>query len=161
MEQLKEFYEDYPAWFASCVMIEDFDEDYNVPLVMNEAQSILHEVAEKQLRETGEVRIQVLKARRMGMSTYVEARGFHHAMGRENFHVHVSTHKTKSTHTIFSMAKKMWEFYPEELKMRMETLNKNEMSWEIGSKYSVSTAGETAGRDSGGSARGSKKKKKR
>ena len=44
------------------------------PLLLNEAQRYVHEIAERQLRERGKVRIMVLKGRQQGMSTYIEAR---------------------------------------------------------------------------------------
>jgi hypothetical protein len=47
------------------------------PLIFNEAQRRLHEMLERQLAETGRVRAVVLKARQMGVSTYVAARFYH------------------------------------------------------------------------------------
>ena len=47
-----------------------------VPFGLNPAQKIVHAVAEKQLEEQDMVRIIVLKARRLGMSTYVQGRYF-------------------------------------------------------------------------------------
>jgi hypothetical protein len=46
------------------------------PLILNEAQDILHDAAEAQLREEGWVRLAGLKGRRQGFSTMVAARGY-------------------------------------------------------------------------------------
>lgn len=45
-------------------------------LELNEAQEILHEAAEAQLREENWVRLAGLKGRRQGFSTMVAARGY-------------------------------------------------------------------------------------
>jgi hypothetical protein len=42
----------------------------------NEAQRIVNEALEKQLKETGRVRAIILKARQMGLSTYTTGRVF-------------------------------------------------------------------------------------
>ena len=44
------------------------------PFVFNAAQRKLHEIIEEQKRKTGRVRVIVLKARQMGVSTYIAAR---------------------------------------------------------------------------------------
>ena len=46
------------------------------PLVLNEAQGILHDAAETMLDEEGWIRLTGLKGRRQGFSTYVAARGY-------------------------------------------------------------------------------------
>lgn len=46
------------------------------PLVLNQAQEILHTAAEDQLNKDNWVRIAGLKGRRQGFSTYVASRGY-------------------------------------------------------------------------------------
>jgi hypothetical protein len=48
-----------------------------LPIIFNEAQHRLHTIIEKQKAETGRVRVIILKARQLGVSTYVAARLFH------------------------------------------------------------------------------------
>ena len=48
-----------------------------VPFVFNAAQLKLHEAIERQKTEHGRVRVVVLKARQLGISTYIAARLFH------------------------------------------------------------------------------------
>lgn len=47
-----------------------------VPLVLNQSQRHIHELAAQQLQETGRIRIVILKARQPGVSTYVASRNF-------------------------------------------------------------------------------------
>ena len=47
------------------------------PLVLNDAQKVLHEVVERQLATTGKVRVVILKGRQQGLSTYVGGRLYH------------------------------------------------------------------------------------
>ena len=55
------------------LIIEDteFGTGRMVPLELNPAQRIVHSVAEAQLKKRQHVRMVILKARRMGISTYV------------------------------------------------------------------------------------------
>src|SRR5688572_2672121 len=47
------------------------------PLTLNPAQLKLHHIIEEQRAKTGRVRVIVLKARQLGVSTYVAARLYH------------------------------------------------------------------------------------
>src|SRR4051794_17046683 len=47
------------------------------PLALNPAQIKLHRVIEEQRATTGRVRVIILKARQLGVSTYVAARFYH------------------------------------------------------------------------------------
>ena len=47
------------------------------PFLFNAAQRQLHQIIEEQKAKTGKVRVIVLKARQLGVSTYVAARLYH------------------------------------------------------------------------------------
>src|SRR5215475_9154069 len=47
------------------------------PMILNPAQLRLHQIIEEQKARTGRVRVLILKARQLGISTYVAARYFH------------------------------------------------------------------------------------
>ncbi len=67
--------QDLPLYSESCLTIRDKEGRF-IPLVLNEAQKIVHHDISEQLKATGRVRAVVLKARQEGVSTYVAARYF-------------------------------------------------------------------------------------
>ena len=62
-----------------------------VPFILNQAQQYLHLIAEKQMLDTGRIRILVLKGRQQGISTYIEGRFYwktSHRSGCPRFYSH-------------------------------------------------------------------------
>ena len=66
---------DFPAFARAELRIKGKDERV-VPFALNAPQRLLHDAIEGQLAETGKVRVILLKARRLGASTYVSLRFF-------------------------------------------------------------------------------------
>ena len=88
------------------------------------------------------VRIIVLKARRLGMSTYVQGRYFAKAATRTNRNVQIVTHSRSATNSMFNMARRFEENLPAEIKPAVKYSGKNELVWsELGSSYSLATVG--------------------
>ena len=67
---------DDELYFYEALKIVEFGTKKLIPFKLNIVQKILHEMAEQQMREEEHVRIIVLKARRFGISTYIQARFF-------------------------------------------------------------------------------------
>jgi len=118
-----------------------------MPLKLNPAQRLLHEAAERQLRERGKVRILILKARQLGGSTYVQARMMWKTTHIEGMQGYVMAHKDDSTAKMFKMAKIFYENLPDLVKPSRAASNSKEMEFDkLFSGYKIATAG---GRESG------------
>ena len=73
------------------------------PLVLNRGQMWLHERLEQQMKAQGNIRALVLKARQVGISTYVEGRFFWRITQNRNANAFVLSHLAESTNSIFQM----------------------------------------------------------
>ena len=141
-ELVNRIYSDPIAYFNVGLKVEEFGTGNMDPFGLNPAQKIVHAVAEKQLEEQDMVRIIVLKARRLGMSTYVQGRYFAKAATRTNRNVQIVTHSRSATNSMFNMARRFEENLPEEIKPAVRYSGKNELVWsELGSSYSLATVG--------------------
>jgi hypothetical protein len=114
------------------------------PLVLNEAQNLLHEAAEAQLREEKWVRLAGLKGRRQGFSTYVAARGYWRATLWDRQNIYILSHEMTASSKLFDMVALMQEKHP--FPPKVGTDNAKELDFpKRGSSYSVATAGQKAG----------------
>jgi hypothetical protein len=117
-----------------------------VPFVWNPAQLELHRRLERQRDSRGLVRALVLKARRLGVSTYVGARFFHRTTlwrGHKSF---ILTHEDSATQTLFDMVRRMQENMPADYRHALAATNENELDFaRIESGYRVGTAKNVAG----------------
>lgn len=114
------------------------------PLVLNEAQGILHDAAEEQLREEAWVRLAGLKGRRQGFSTYVAARGYWRAILWDRQNIYILSHEMTASSKLFDMVALMQEKNP--FPPQVGTDNAKELAFpKRGSSYSVATAGQKAG----------------
>lgn len=113
-----------------------------LPLILNRAQSYIHARIEQQKRETGKVRVLILKGRQMGVSTYVQARFYHQVSlypGRLAF---ILTHEQDATDTLFDMADRFYQNSPPWIRFPLAAASAKEMVFEgRESGYAVATAG--------------------
>lgn len=114
------------------------------PLELNEAQLILHNAAETQLREEGWVRLAGLKGRRQGFSTYVAARGYWRATLWDRQKIYILSHEMASSNVLFDMTALMQEKHPFPPQVGTDNAKELEFS-KRGSSYQVATAGQKAG----------------
>lgn len=113
------------------------------PLILNEAQMILHNAAEDMLDAEGWIRIIGLKGRRQGFSTYVAARGYWRATLWDRQNIYILSHEMTSSNTLFGMVALMQEKNP--FPPAVGTDNAKELEFiKRGSTYSVATAGQKA-----------------
>jgi hypothetical protein len=101
-----------------------------IPLILNPIQRRLHAEFERQLKQRGYVRIDVLKARREGVSTYVEGRGFHKCVTSPNTHGFIIAHDLDSLNTIFSMSKLFYDELPPYYRPMLRYSSKKELVFE-------------------------------
>lgn len=111
-------------------------------LRLNSAQRRLHAEIERQLAETGRVRVVVLKGRQQGISTYVQARFFWRVTHRRGVRAFILTHQDEATNNLFGMAQRFWENCPPELRPVLGASNAKELAFaRLDSGYRVGTAG--------------------
>ncbi len=110
--KIESYQSDLELFSRDCLSIQDISTAEIKPLIFNMGQEILHTVAEKQKRETGRVRILLLKTRRFGGSTYIEARFYWKTSLNKNRHTFIISHEDVSTDTLFQMAKLYQETNP-------------------------------------------------
>lgn len=110
--------------------------------VMNYAQRDLIEECERQLEETGQIRVVVLKARQMGLSTAIEAILFTLAFIVDYFKVLIVSHEMDSSQHILSMCDTYWRTYFAHDYYSTKYAGRKEMQWvETHSGIRVDTAG--------------------
>lgn len=114
------------------------------PLVLNEAQEILHNAAEEQLADEQWVRLAGLKGRRQGFSTYVAARGYWRATLWDRQKVYILSHEMASSNVLFDMTDLMQQKHPFPPAVGTDNAKELEFS-KRGSSYQVATAGQKAG----------------
>ena len=112
------------------------------PLMLNQAQLYVHQIAEMQLKKTKKVRIIVLKGRQQGMSTYIQGRFYWlitHTKGQRAF---ILTHEGEATKNLLGMTRRYHENCNELVKPETsgEAVNYIRFS-ELDSEYRVGTAG--------------------
>lgn len=112
------------------------------PFKINAAQRILEDAVEKQMAETGRVRIIILKGRQQGMSTYVGGWLYHKVSQSQAKKAIVVTHKSDSTTALFNMTKRYHENVPDILKPNTSYSSRKELVFDkLDSSYMVATAG--------------------
>ena len=76
-DALKVYEGDFEKFSADNIKILTKDSSQGfVPFLFNEPQRVINEAIDKQIEETGRVRVIILKARQQGISTYCAARVF-------------------------------------------------------------------------------------
>lgn len=113
-----------------------------LPFTINDAQRHVHNLATKQLIETGKIRILLLKSRQLGMSTLVEGRFFWRVTHRSGVKAFILTHHADATSNLFSMAKRFQELAPPFIVPEVGASSSRELIFPaIDSGYKVGTAG--------------------
>jgi hypothetical protein len=118
------------------------------PFRFNPAQQELHRVTEEQKAKTGRVRVIVLKARQLGVSTYVAARFYHKTIRNAGLRTIIIGHEKRASTNLFQLVKRFHEHMPDDYRPSIGTSNAEELLFDkIDSGYLVSVAtGEGAAR---------------
>lgn len=113
-----------------------------VPLRLNEAQHRLMTVVNKQWEAEKRVRVIILKARQMGLSTAVGGWLYFRTSQNKAQKTLVVTHKADSTTALFDMTKRYYDNTPPALKPSTKYSSKKELKFDkLDSGYMVATAG--------------------
>ena len=112
-----------------------------VPFSFNVAQRELHRIIEKQRAEKGRVRVIVLKARQLGVSTYAAARFYHRTINNPGLRTNITGHERRASTNLFQIVKRFHEYMPDDMKPSVGASNAEELSFDkIDSGYVVSVA---------------------
>lgn len=100
-----------------------------IPLKFNYAQQKLYNTIKELKQQNKPVRIIILKARQLGLSTGTESILFSNTVLGFNIKTGIITHKTEATNNLFKMSKLMYQNLPDKLKPNLENDNKNCLSF--------------------------------
>src|SRR5262245_46690503 len=119
-----------------------------VPFRFNAAQLKLHEAIETQRAKTGRVRVVCLKARQLGISTYIAARLFHRTITNLGLRTVIVGHERRASCNLFQIVKRFYDNLPDDIRPTVGTSNAEELIFDrLDSGYIVSVAtNEGAGR---------------
>ena len=111
------------------------------PFILNAAQRKLHEIIEQQKAKTGRVRVIVLKARQLGVSTYVAARLYQRTIHNPGVRTIIIGHERRASSNLFQIVKRFHEHSPEDTRPSIGTSNAEELIFDrMDSGYIVSVA---------------------
>ena len=154
LDQVESYLKDFRIFSKDCLQVRDHQTAAVVPFALNAAQEILHSITEKQLKEKGFVRVVVDKARREGVSTYIEGRFYWRTGLAKNRNAFIVGHEEDSTDTLFGMARLFHERNPikpsTKYSGKKELVFDNEKGTGLKSGYALACAKNTdAGRSQG------------
>ncbi|WP_334375413.1 hypothetical protein [Bradyrhizobium sp. AZCC 1719] len=113
------------------------------PFLFNPAQRELHRIIEEQKAKTGRVRVIVLKARQLGISTYIAARFYKQTTSNPGLRTIIIGHEKPASKNLFQLVKRFHEHMPEDLRPSVGASNAEELIFDkIDSGYLVSVATE-------------------
>ena len=135
---------DFPVYAKNILKIVTKEGEIS-PFVMNSGQKWLHERLNNQLDEQGNIRALILKARQVGISTYVEGRFFWKITQNRNANAFVLSHLAESTNSIFNMVRFFYDNVPHPaFKPDLASQSANALVFDgINSRYRVGTARST------------------
>lgn len=129
-----------PAYCAGLVKIRGKDGSLDF-LTLNRAQLYVDELLRQQKERTGRVRAIILKARQLGISTYIAARFYQKTTMNWGQRTYILTHEDKATQNLFQMAKRIHEHMEQDYQLTATSDNANELDFgEIDSGYRIGTA---------------------
>lgn len=107
----------------------------------NPAQAKLHSLIEEQKAKAGRVRVIILKARQLGVSSYVAARLYHQTINRPGLRTIIIGHEKRASSNLYQMVRRFHDNMPEELRPSTGVSNAEELIFDrIDSGYLISVA---------------------
>lgn len=137
----KRLYEDFEFYAKHALKIRTKEGEVK-PFTLNEAQTRLLTAINDQIKAEGKVRVVILKARQMGLSTLVGGWLYWYISQHQAQKGLVVTHHADSTRALFDMTKRYFEHTPEILKPHSKYSSRKELMFDVlDSSYVVATAG--------------------
>jgi hypothetical protein len=116
------------------------------PFELNATQLELHRLLEKQKAETGKVRAVILKARQLGISTYLAARFFQRTIFTPGLRCIILGHERRASSNLFQIVKRFYDNLPVDVRPSVGTSNAEELLFDrLDSGYIVSVANPESG----------------
>lgn len=113
------------------------------PFLFNPAQRELHRLIEEQKAKTGKVRAIVLKARQMGISTYIAARFYKQTTSNPGLRTIIIAHEKPASNNLFKLVKRFHDNMADETRPSVGISNAQELIFDkIDSGYGVTVATE-------------------
>ena len=142
-KKLAEYKEDFETFAKDQIKILPKDPTKGfIPFEFNDAQKIVNDKLEEQLRTTGRVRAIVLKGRQMGLSTFTCARVFWKSYFNSHNKSVVMAHDSATSDALFSMSRNTISNMPVEFRPEFKKSNAKEITFEHNdSGYRLYTAG--------------------
>src|SRR5215472_8238184 len=82
------------------------------PFAFNVAQRKLHEIIETQKATTGRVRVIILKARQLGVSTYIAARLYQRTINNPGLRTIIIGHERRASSNLFDLVRRFHDNMP-------------------------------------------------
>ncbi len=137
----KRLRDDFDFYAKNALKIRTKDGDVT-PLQLNIAQQALLDAVQKQYAEEGKIRVIILKARQMGLSTMVGGYLYWWLSQRKAQRGLVVTHHADSTRALFDMTRRYHDNCPEPIKPSTKYSSRRELNFNVlDSSYVVATAG--------------------
>jgi hypothetical protein len=131
---------DLPYFAESCLKLRPKTGSL-APFVLNPAQLELHRLIEEQKAKTGRVRVVVLKARQLGISSYVAARFYMQTIGAPGLRTIILGHKVDASRNLFQIVKRFHDNLPDDMRPSIGVSNAEELLFDkIDSGYLVTVA---------------------
>lgn len=112
-----------------------------ISLKLNDEQRFVDQRLEEQARRTGMVRALILKARKRGISTYVQARYYRKTTTRMGQRTFILTHEDEATQNIFGITKSIHDNMAPDYKPRATSDAAHSLAFGgLGGSYGVGTA---------------------
>ena len=141
LEVRKKLFSDFKFYAKHALKVRTKEGDVK-PFTLNKAQEILEQRIIEQTNTEGKVRIVILKARQMGLSTMVGGWLYSQVSQRKAQKALVITHLAESTKALFDMTKRFHDQCPEILRPHTKYSSRKELVFDLlDSAYTVATAG--------------------
>ena len=141
LEILRQLKSDFDYYAPRCLKIRTKSGEMQT-FRINATQRYVHERLEEQKAETGKVRALILKARQVGISTYVAGRYYWKTSLNQGLQAFILTHRDDATSNLFDLAKRYHDNCPEAIKPKTGFANAKELTFPSRvSGYKVATAG--------------------
>ena len=138
-ERAARLHSDLPYFAEHCLKLRPKAGSLS-PFIFNPAQLELHRRIEEQKAKTGKVRVIILKARQLGISTYLSARFFHRCLFEPGLRTFILGHERRASTNLFEVVKRMYEHLPEDVRPATGTFNAETLLFNNDSGYIVSVA---------------------
>ena len=126
----KKLLSDFEFYAKNALLIRTKDGD-TTPLSLNTAQKQLLTAVQKQYEEEGKIRVFILKARQMGLSTFVGGWLYYWLSQRKAQRGLVVTHHADSTRALFDMTRRYHENCPEPVKPQTKYSSRRELNFNV------------------------------